>query len=62
MWVQEEPRNAGPWYFMCANLTSVVGNRMPLSCVTRTASASPATGSTASHKLEQKRLVEEALG
>jgi len=45
-----------------ANLTGVVGTRLPLSSVTRAASASPATGSMASHKLEQKRLVEEALG
>ncbi|MBL0193880.1 MAG: 2-oxoglutarate dehydrogenase E1 component [Myxococcales bacterium] len=62
VWVQEEPRNAGAWYFLCANLTGAVGNRLPLSSVTRAASASPATGSTASHKLEQKRLMEEALG
>ena len=61
VWVQEEPRNMGPWYFMNANLRSVVGERLPLSVVSRPAAASPATGSMASHKLEQQRLINEAL-
>ncbi|MDB4942892.1 MAG: 2-oxoglutarate dehydrogenase component [Labilithrix sp.] len=61
VWVQEEPRNAGPWYFMNANLRGVVGERLPLSVVSRPAAASPATGSSASHKLEQQRLINEAL-
>jgi 2-oxoglutarate dehydrogenase E1 component len=62
VWVQEEPRNAGPWYFMNANLTNVIGQRLPLSVVSRPAAASPATGSKASHDLEQARLLDEALG
>jgi 2-oxoglutarate dehydrogenase E1 component len=62
VWVQEEPRNAGPWYFMNANLTNIIGQRLPLSVVSRPAAASPATGSKASHDLEQARLLDEALG
>jgi 2-oxoglutarate dehydrogenase E1 component len=62
IWVQEEPRNAGPWYFINANLTGVIGNRLPLSVVSRPSAASPATGSKASHDLEQQRLLAEALG
>src|SRR5262249_20332393 len=61
VWVQEEPRNAGPWYFINANLTRAVGPRLPLSAVSRPAAASPATGSKASHDLEQQRLIAEAL-
>ena len=61
VWVQEEPRNMGPWYFMNANLPAIVGQRLPLSVVSRGAAASPATGSMASHKLEQQRLISEAL-
>jgi 2-oxoglutarate dehydrogenase E1 component len=61
VWVQEEPRNAGAWYFMNANLASYIGTRLPLSVVSRPAAASPATGSKASHDLEQKLLIEEAL-
>jgi 2-oxoglutarate dehydrogenase E1 component len=61
VWVQEEPRNMGPWYWLNANLEKTIGNRLPLSCVSRPGAASPATGSKASHDLEQKRLIEEAL-
>jgi 2-oxoglutarate dehydrogenase E1 component len=61
VWVQEEPRNMGPWYFLNANLRGIVGERLPLSVVARAAAASPATGSKASHDLEQKRLIGEAL-
>jgi 2-oxoglutarate dehydrogenase E1 component len=61
VWVQEEPRNGGAWYFMNANLPAILGDRMPLSVVARPAAASPATGSHASHVLEQQRLLDEAL-
>ncbi len=61
VWVQEEPRNGGPWYFMNSNLRSVVGERLPLSVVSRPAAASPATGSHASHLYEQQRLLDEAF-
>ena len=30
VWVQEEPRNAGSWYFLNANLTACIGDRLPL--------------------------------
>ena len=61
VWVQEEPRNAGAWYFLNANLRGIIGERLPLSVVSRAAAASPATGSKASHDLEQQRLIAEAL-
>jgi 2-oxoglutarate dehydrogenase E1 component len=61
VWVQEEPRNMGAWYFLNSNLKSLVGTRMPISVVSRAAAASPATGSHASHELEQHRLIDEAL-
>jgi 2-oxoglutarate dehydrogenase E1 component len=61
VWVQEEPRNMGPWYFLNANLRSWIGDRLPLSVVSRPAAASPATGSHASHVFEQQRLIDEAL-
>jgi 2-oxoglutarate dehydrogenase E1 component len=61
VWVQEEPRNSGAWYFLNANLRSLLGDRMPLGVCSRAASASPATGSKASSDLEQKMLMEEAF-
>jgi 2-oxoglutarate dehydrogenase E1 component len=60
-WVQEEPRNMGPWYFLNANLRKVIGTRLPLDVISRPAAASPATGSMASHKFEQQRLLAEAF-
>ena len=38
-----------------------LGQRFPLTCATRARSASPATGSKASHMLEQKMLIDEAF-
>ena len=61
IWVQEEPRNAGPWYFINSNLTRIIGERLALSVVSRPAAASPATGSKASHDFEQQRLIAEAF-
>jgi 2-oxoglutarate dehydrogenase E1 component len=61
VWVQEEPRNMGAWYFMNSNLLTIIGHRLPLSVVSRPGAASPATGSKASHDLEQQRLLAEAF-
>jgi 2-oxoglutarate dehydrogenase E1 component len=60
-WVQEEPCNYGAWYFVHATLPERLGGRMPLSLVAREESASPATGSKASHELEQRMLVDQAF-
>ena len=60
VWVQEEPRNAGACYFLCANYLPNL--KRPTQVVSRPAAASPATGSKASHDLEQQRLLDEALG
>jgi len=59
VWVQEEPWNMGAWYFMRARLPEILGAEQPLRCIARPESASPATGSRASHKLEQELLISE---
>jgi 2-oxoglutarate dehydrogenase E1 component len=63
IWVQEEPRNMGAWYFMNANLphhlAGLPARRLDL--VSRPESASPATGSHSSHELEQRILMGEAF-
>jgi 2-oxoglutarate dehydrogenase E1 component len=61
VWVQEEPWNMGAWYYLCARAPKVLRGRHPLNCVARAESASPATGSPASHKIEQAMLIEEAF-
>ena len=60
-WVQEEPRNMGAWSYLRLNFGFLMGGR-PLSGVYRPQSASPATGSPSSHKLEQQQLMEAAFG
>ena len=61
VWVQEEPRNMGAWYFLNARRREVFGEKNPVSVVCRPESASPATGSKAAHDLEQRMLLEEAF-
>jgi 2-oxoglutarate dehydrogenase E1 component len=60
MWVQEEPWNMGAWFFIHARVPGLLGRN--LACVARDESASPATGSKAAHDIEQKRLLDQALG
>ncbi|HKQ67810.1 MAG TPA: 2-oxoglutarate dehydrogenase E1 component [Polyangiaceae bacterium] len=60
-WVQDEPWNMGAWYSLNARLPGLLDRRFPLNCVARAESASPATGSHASHDLEQSMLLEAAF-
>jgi 2-oxoglutarate dehydrogenase E1 component len=65
IWCQEEPKNQGGWSFMEPNLEWVL-ERMKakhnrLRYVGRSASASPATGLAAQHKVQQAALIDEAL-
>jgi 2-oxoglutarate dehydrogenase E1 component len=62
VWVQEEPWNMGAWFFMRARLPEILGAGRSFRCVARPESASPATGSGASHRLEQQLLLDEVFG
>ncbi len=61
VWVQEEPANMGALSFVMPRLRLIAGERQVLS-VKRSAAASPATGSAKAHDLEQKTLIDMALG
>jgi 2-oxoglutarate dehydrogenase E1 component len=61
-WVQEEPENMGAWRYLRVRLGEALFGRLPFAGISRPASASPAGGSGASHKLEQERLLDEAFG
>lgn len=61
VWVQEEPENMGAQSFLMPKLRRLSRNRSILS-VKRSAAASPATGSAKAHEMEQKTLIELALG
>ncbi len=60
-WLQEEPANMGAWPHLRLRFGPTLFGR-PLDVLSRPASASPATGSAASHKLEQERLIAAAFG
>jgi 2-oxoglutarate dehydrogenase E1 component len=63
VWVQEEPRNQGAWSVMLSrrHLGGCFPPEVPLLCVARPYSASPAVGYYALHVRQQQELVEEAL-
>ncbi len=61
VWVQEEPRNGGALTHMQNELVRNKVISGPLHYVSRPPSASPATGSQSSHKLEQRRVIEAAF-
>jgi 2-oxoglutarate dehydrogenase E1 component len=61
VWVQEEPANMGALTFVLPQLRRLCGSRAVLS-VKRTAAASPATGSSKAHAMEEKTLLDLALG
>lgn len=60
-WVQEEPRNMGAWPSMRIRFGDSVFETHSLVGVTRAESASPATGSGTSHKIEQQAILKQAL-
>jgi len=61
VWVQEEPANMGAFTYVMPKLRRMAGNRA-LRSVKRHASASPATGSAKAHEIEEKTLINLALG
>ena len=61
VWVQEEPANMGAYAYVMPELRRMAGDRAVLS-VKRHASATPATGSAKAHDIEEKTLIDLALG
>jgi 2-oxoglutarate dehydrogenase E1 component len=60
-WVQEEPENMGAWAYWKNRFCQRLVDRYPFSVVARTASASPATGSSTAHYREQEELIDRAF-
>ena len=64
VWVQDEPRNQGAWPLMAQWLhedLSDLGETRPWRVIARKASASPATGSTKKHAIEQAEIMDRAF-
>jgi 2-oxoglutarate dehydrogenase E1 component len=61
VWVQEEPRNMGVWYYIAPRLEGLLPPGMPLVYAGRPERASPAEGDAHLHAAEQARLIAAAL-
>ncbi len=61
VWVQEEPANMGSWRYLLARFGDRLLGTWAFSSVCRPASASPATGWHALHKIEQAKLLKAAF-
>ena len=59
VWVQEEPKNMGPWPHLQYRLSRAIG-RNPEYCGRR-AAAAPAVGSHRRHREEQQQIIDSAL-
>lgn len=63
IWVQEEPRNQGAWYYMQSrrHLPACLSSEHKLDYAGRRYFASPAVGYLQKHRAQQKQLIETAL-
>lgn len=61
VWVQEEPKNMGPWPFMESRIRELTPEKASLNYIGRTYRSSPAEGDPETHKKEQERIVTESL-
>ena len=61
VWAQDEPENMGPWRYIRSRFGERMLGKYPVSVVSRPESASPATGSAHTHKLEEQRLMDAAF-
>ena len=62
VWVQDEPQNQGPWYYVQHHLFDNMENGQKLAYSGRVASPSPAAGYMSKHIEQQKAIIEQAFG
>jgi len=62
-WVQEEPSNQGAWPYFGLELPEKLPDRLSrLTRVSRRRMGAPAPGSSKVHEVEQKAIIDQALG
>ncbi len=61
VWVQDEPQNQGPWFYVQHHIYENMKEGQKLSYAGRNASSSPAVGYLAKHNEQQKALIEQAF-
>ncbi|HEV8607305.1 MAG TPA: 2-oxoglutarate dehydrogenase E1 component [Tepidisphaeraceae bacterium] len=60
-WVQEEPKNRGAWTFMDPRLREILPDGRITKYYGREEAASPATGSSKLHQIEEQEIIQHAL-
>jgi 2-oxoglutarate dehydrogenase E1 component len=61
VWVQEEPKNMGAWTFVEPRINEAAPKEIKVAYIGRRRRSSPAEGDPNTHKLEQARIVRDAL-
>ncbi|MBT2677916.1 2-oxoglutarate dehydrogenase E1 component [Bacillus sp. ISL-35] len=61
VWVQEEPKNMGAWTFVEPRINEAAPNDIKVAYIGRRRRSSPAEGDPNTHKLEQARIIRDAL-
>jgi len=61
IWVQDEPQNQGPWYYIQHHLYENLVSGQKLGYAGRPASASPAVAYLSKHTQQQRQLIEQAF-
>ncbi len=61
VWLQEEPRNMGPWLFVRPRFRELVEQTFPIRYIGRPEASSPAEGSLDKHNQVQASIVAEAF-
>ena len=61
VWVQDEPQNQGPWFYVQHHIFEHMDEGQRLSYAARQPSASPAVGYLAKHVEQQKALLDQAF-
>lgn len=60
-WIQEEPKNMGAWTFVEPRINETLQGKLKVSYIGRRRRSSPAEGEPDIHKIEQARIIGEAL-
>jgi 2-oxoglutarate dehydrogenase E1 component len=61
VWVQEEPKNMGAWFFVEPRINAIAPNRIRAEFIGRRRRSSPAEGEPDTHKLVQSKMLSDAL-
>ena len=61
IWAQEEPKNMGAWSYIEPRLNALAPKGLNVSYVGRKRRSSPSEGDAIAHKLEQNRIITQAI-